>query len=806
MDTLIQDLRFALRALAKRPGFTAVVVITLGLGIGANTAIFSMVNGVLLRPFPYHEPDRIVAVGATHPNEPGRTLNLSFPDYEVVRDEVGSLGAVAVWDWEPFNLRGDESALFVGGERVSGEYFAVVGIDPILGRTFRPEDDRPGAEPVIVLSETLWRNELGADPEALGRTVRLDGTAHTVIGVAPDHAARVERVRLWVPLAQDAERSPRGIHYLQGIGRLAPGATIGQAQAELNQLATRLAEAYPETNRDRGLAARPLRASAAEQERPLLLLLLAAVGLVLLIACANVANLLLARTADRRYELGIRGAVGASRGRLVRQILTESALLGGLGAGVGLLVGLGSFEAVMTWIPVEIPAWIQFEPDLRVFAFAAAAGVAATALFGLPVALHASHADIQRTLKRTTTGTTGGRGPARLRSGLVVAEIALSLALLVAAGSTIRSLVALAQVDPGFQSSDRVVATLTLPAASYGDDESRRSFVRDLEREVGAVPGVASVGVVSRFPLRGSSNQRSFTIEGQTTEDHQRNPYVLTNSVGPSYFATVGIGVRSGRGFTSADGADAPAVAVVNRTMAERYWPEGDPVGQRLKFGPPEGAGGWIEVVGVVPDVRHLALEQSSSIQLYVPFAQEPSSRVSVVAHAAGPEAARNVVDGIRTAVQRIDPDLAPYDVMAVDDVVAEAMWVWLFISRLFRIFAGLALTLAAVGIYGVVAFAVVRRAPEIGIRVALGARRREAVGLIARQGLRLVLVGVAVGVPLALGVGQLLSSVLYGVNAFDPVSLLVVTALLAAVALAACWLPARRAARVDPMITLRAE
>jgi len=806
VDTLIQDLRFAARTLARRPGFTVVVVVTLGLGIGSGTAVFSLVNGVLLRPFPYQDPDRIVAVGATHPNDPGAILNLSFPDYETVRDGVESLEAMAVWDWEPYNLRGEESALFVGGERVSAEYFQVLGVDPIVGRTFRSEEDRPGAAPVVVLSETLWRNEFGADPEILGRTVRLDGAAHTVIGVLPDHAARVERVRLWVPLAQDAERSPRGVHWLEGIGRLAPGVTIEGARAKLEALGARIATEHPETNRDRGLAARELRAGAVEEERPLLLMLLAFVGLVLLIACANVANLLLERTAGRRHELAIRGATGASRGRLVRQILTESAVLGALGAGVGLVLGVWALDIVVTWIPAQIPAWIRFEPDLRVFAFAAAAGGTAIALFGLPAALQGSRSEIRHTLQRAAVGTPGDRRSARLRSGLVVAEVALSLALLVAAGATIRSLASLASVDPGFQTEDRMVATLSLPAASYGGDASRRAFVGDLERELTAVPGAASVGLVSRFPLRGSSNRNSFTVEGQTTEEHQRNPNVLTNSVDPSYFRTMGIAVHHGRGFRSADRDDAPAVAVVNRTLAERYWPDEDPVGRRIKFGPPHGHGEWMEVVGVVADVRHFALERSSTVQLYVPLSQAPTGRLSVVARAAGPTVAQGVVDGIRSAVRRVDPDVALYDVMAVDVVVAEAMWRGRFINRLFWIFAGLAVTLAAVGIYGVIAFAVGRRSHEIGIRVALGARPGEAVGLIVRQGGRLVLLGVAVGLPLALVVGRLLSSVLYGVSSFEPVGLAAVTALLAAVALAACWLPARRAATVDPVTTLRAE
>ncbi|MFW6010648.1 MAG: ABC transporter permease, partial [Gemmatimonadota bacterium] len=622
MHTWIQDLRFAVRSLRRRPGFTAAAALTLALGIGANTGVFSIVNGVLLRPFPYAEADRLVTVGTTHPTDPGEMLNLSYPDFEAIRDQVETLDGVAAWDWNPYNLRGEEGALFVGGERVSAEYFEVIGVDPILGRTFQPEDDRPGAGEVIVLSETLWRNEFGADPDVLGRTVRLDGAAHTVVGVVPDHAAWIEGVRLWVPLALDAEASPRGSQWLEAIGRLAPGVTLEQATAELDAVARRLQDDYPETNRERGLAAEPLRAAMTADERPLLLLLLGAVGLVLLIACANVANLLLARATARRRELAIRGAMGASRGRILRQLLTESAVLSALGTGLGLVLGVWGTEAVLSWLPNEIPPWISFEPDLRVFGFAAGAATVAVALFGLPPALSASRPDIKGTLKRTAGAATATRGTGRMQGGLVVAEVALSLTLLVTAGLMIRSLLNLSDVDPGFETNGRAVATLALPSAAYPDDEARRTFARELLREVAAAPGVESAGIVSRFPLRGSSNAMVFTVEGQSADGQRGNPYVLTNSVSPSYFEAMGIALRRGRPFSSADQAASPPVAIINRAMADRYWPDEDPVGRRVKFGPPDAAGDWMEVVGVVDDVRHYALERRPSVQMYLPYEQ----------------------------------------------------------------------------------------------------------------------------------------------------------------------------------------
>ncbi|HKK09082.1 MAG TPA: ADOP family duplicated permease, partial [Gemmatimonadota bacterium] len=634
LDALRQDLRFALRQLRRSPGFTAVAVATLALGIGANTTVFSMVDAVLVRPLPFADPGRLVAVQSTHATDPGRPLALSYPDFLDVRKSVDAFEDVAAWDWQPYNLSAGDRATFVGGARVSGSFFSTLGVEPIRGRSFRASDDRPGAAPVLLLSEELWRSRFGASPDVVGSTVRLDGTAYTVIGVEPAGLGLPDRTRLWVPLRTDAAASPRSARYLGAIARLAPGATPAAATAQLATLAARLEKAYPEMHAGRGFRIEDMRQQLLGRGLgSLFTLLLAAVGVLLLIVCANLANLLLVRGARRERELAVRGALGASGGRLVRQLLTESAVLAACGAALGWILGRWGLGLVLRAIPVETPAWIHVEPDLRVLGFVTAASVAAVLLFGLVPAILAARRGLEASL-RAGSPRAGASGRGKLRSALVVMEVALSLALLVAAGLVLRSVLALATVDPGFESAGRLVATTALAPGTYGADSARIGFYRRLQDELARIPGVTGAGVVSRLPLRHSSNSYNFTAEGQDVAGHRHNPPILTNSVSPDYFRAAGIDLLRGRAFTERDGPDAPPVGIVDRETADRYWPDGDAVGKRIKYGAPDANTPWIRIVGVVQAVHHRGLDREPGLQLYRPYPQEPTSRLGVVLHA----------------------------------------------------------------------------------------------------------------------------------------------------------------------------
>lgn len=804
IDALRQDLRFALRQLRRSPGFTAVAVATLALGIAANTTVFSMVDAVLVRPLPFADPGRVVAVSSVDAARPGLTLNMSYPDYLDVRAGVKAFQDVAVWDWQPYNLRSGATASFVGGARVSGSFFSTLGVAPLLGRSFTADDDRAGAAPVLLLSEELWKSRFGARPDVVGSTVRLDGTAYTVIGVEPSGIGFPERTRLWVPLRTTPEHSPRTARYLGAIARLAPGATTESARHELGAVAANLARAYPDIHGGLGFQISGLRQELlGDGLTPLFVLLLGAVGVLLLIVCSNLANLLLARGARRERELAVRVALGASRGRLVRQLLTESVALGVGGAGLGWLLGQWGSTIVQRTIPVEIPAWIHLEPDLRVLAFVSAVSVAAVLLFGLVPAILTTRRNMGRAL-REASGRTTEAARARVRSGLVVAEVALSLTLLVGAGLVLRSVLALATVNPGFEPGGRLVATTALAPAVYGSDSSRIGFYHGLLRKARAIPGVREAGVVSRLPLRGSSNSYTFTADGQDQAEYRRNPPVLTNSVSPGYFRAAGISLLRGRAFEETDDADAAPVGIINREMADRYWPGGEALGKRIKYGEPDGHMPWIRIVGVVEDVRHKHLDRAPTIQLYRPYPQEPTSRLGIVLHATGdPNTLR---PALTAALGAVDPDQAFYDMMTLDQVVSEAGWQWRFFSELFWIFGALAAFLAALGLYGVLSFGVVSRRRELGIRLALGAGPRDVERQVVWGGARLFAVGALLGLAAGVVLNRLMASALYGVSSLDLPTLGAVLALLAVVAAAAVWIPARRATRVDPLSVLRSE
>lgn len=802
MERSLQDLRYAVRKLLKSPGFTLVAVVTLAVGLGVNIMMFSAVNGVLLRPFPYPEPDEIVVVGQTEARSPEKIYSLSYPDYQLIDQESRALDAVAVWDWEPYSLRGQGDALFVGGLRVTASFFEVLGVRPLLGRTFLPEEDRPGGPEVIVLSEGLWRSEFGGDPEIIGTTIWLDGVGRTVVGVLPSESAFIERTRLWVPLGMDENRSPRGMNWLSGIARLADDASVERAREELTTISARLGEDFPDLYEGMSLGLVTLREDQVGEARPFLLLSLGAVGFVLLIVCANVGNLLLARAASREREFAVRSALGASRMSIVRQMLMESLLLASAGCGLGYLLGQWGLDALLGAVPDETPGWMTFGTDWRVVAFMAAATLAVTIVFGLPPALQISRSEIEGALRETGTRTSSSARRSRLRSTLVISEVALSLALLVGAGLMVRSFVRLANVDPGFQTESRVMATIPLAPASYGEDREQVAFYRDLVERLESAPGVGSIGVIDRFPLRGSSNTMGFSVEGHDEEELAYS--ALTNAASPDYFRVMGIPLVRGRTFRTSDREGAPPVAIINETMAQRLWPNESPLGKRLKFGRLESDQPWMEVVGVVGGIRHFDIDRRPGMQLYRPFEQDPSRRLSVVVQGSAEPSA--LMRAVRSEVRAIDPNQALYDVMSLDEVVSAAMWQWGFFSALFWIFGGIAALLAAVGLYGVVSYLVSQRTHEIGVRIALGAENGDVLSLVVRQGLKLIAIGLTVGLVLGVGIGRLMQGILYEVSGTDPLTLAGGILLLAAVGALACLVPALRAMRVNPVEALRYE
>jgi putative ABC transport system permease protein len=806
METTWHDLRFAARMLAKKPGFTLVAVVALALGIGANTAIFSVVNSVLLEPLPYREPERLMMVweDATSLGYPRDTpAPANFVDW---RDQNSVFEGMAASASETFNITGDGEPEKIEAARVSAGLFRLLGVMPASGRDFAAEEDQPGGERVAVISHGLWQRRYGARPEVVGGTVTLDGEPHTVVGIMPPRFEFPSRgVDVWVPIALGGEEAAsRGNHYLEVVARLKPGVNPAQAQSDMDAVARRLQELYPDTNTGLGVAVVPLHEQLVGEIRPALLILLGAVGLVLLIACANVANLLLARAAARYREAAVRAALGAGRLRLVRQFLTESLLIAMLGGAAGLLLAFAGLRVLAAFIPEEISLAREISLDPRVLAFTVAISAATGIVFGLVPALQASSPNLNDSLKE------GGRDPSaagksRARSTLVISEVALALVLLIGAGLLINSFVRLQSVDPGFRSDNLLTMSVVLPDTKYPDASRRAAFYDQTLARVGALPGVESAAVVTRLPLTFKGNANSYSVEGFPEPSPDQRPIAVTRVISPDYFRAMGIAVLRGRHFTPQDREDSGNVVVVNETFANRYWPGDDPVGKRIKMGSLSSDAPWLTIVGVAADVRQFELSAPPRPQMYLPYTQLDffSPRDLVVRTASDPLA---LATAVRNEVWAVDPDQPVSNVRTMGSIVAESLARQRFSMLLLAIFAGVALALAAVGIYGVLSYTVTQRTREIGIRMALGAERRDVMRLVVGQGFRLVVIGLAIGIVAALGLSRLMASLLFGVSPSDPATFLAVPAVLAAVALVASYVPARRATRVDPMRALRYE
>ncbi|HEV2913882.1 MAG TPA: ABC transporter permease [Pyrinomonadaceae bacterium] len=803
-----QDLRYGLRMMLKNPAFTAVAVLALGLGIGANTAIFSVVNSILLRPLPFREPDRLVTVMHNYPkldliapvSPPG------FEDYRARTDVFENAGASSGGS---FNLTGEGEPERIQARGVTAGFFETLGVEAALGRTFLPEEDKPGNEHVVVLSNGLWQRRYGADPGVVGRTITLDGEGYTVVGVMPAGFRFYGQDDAWAPLALNAEMmSPnrRGSEFLLMIARLKPGVSFEQAQAAMNSVASQIRQDNPQqypSDSDWGVRVKPVYEEMVADIRPALLVLLGAVGFVLLIACANVANLLLARASVRRKEIAIRTALGAGRWRLVRQLLTESVLLSITGGGLGLLLAVWGVDVLVKLNQNNIPRAREIGIDARVLAFTFGLSLVTGVLFGLAPALQASRTQLTDALKEGGR-TSGGSHRARFRSLLVVTEIALALVLLIGAGLMVKSFSRLSHVDPGFQPQNLLTMQVALPVTKYKEDKQIGDFFRQALEKIKSLPGVQSEGAVSQLPLSGSVASGFFTIEGQEASGEQR-PHTDLRASSPEYLQTMGIPLLKGRYFNERDTDSSPNVAIIDETLARRYWPGADPVGRRISYNRRDGKPVWREIVGVVGAIKHKALDADYRGQLYFPHPQNPWSNMSLVVRSNTADPA-SLTAAVRSAIQAVDKDQPVYRVMTMETMVAESVAQHRFSMFLLTLFAVVAVALAVVGLYGVMSYGVSQRTHEIGIRMALGAQARDVLRMVVGQGFVLALLGVGAGLLGALALTRVMSSLLFGVSATDPFMFVSVPLILAGVALLACYLPARRATKVDPMVALRYE
>jgi putative ABC transport system permease protein len=811
MEALIQDIRYGWRTLRKSPGFTAVAVITLALGIGANTAIFSVVNTVLLAKLPYRDPGRLVAIWGINPQQSSEISPISPAVFNAWKSEAKAFEEIGASTDELDTITSGGDPEMVIGYDFSTEYFKVMGARPELGRTFLREEDQPGGPKVAILSDRLWRRRFGADPTIIGKSISLGKTPYTVVGVMPDNFRYPDKVEIWTPLALSPSMSGNwNDRYLRVLGRLAPGVTLEEAQAQMNLLAERLAKEHPDTNRGEGVVLEPLRKQIAGDIRLPLLVLLGAVGFVLLIACANVANLLLARSVSREHEIAIRTALGAGRARLVRQMLTENALLSLAGGAAGVVLAVWSRGFLLTLFPnnianLNIPTVEAIPIDWRVLVFALAATVLTALAFGFVPLLRSSQWDVSQMLKeRGRSGMSGG-SDRFLRSGLVVVEIALSFALLIGAGLFIRSFVVLTREDLGFR-PERVLALEAFPSLTqYPRNEPKKlqAFIDHSVQNLQSTPGVESAAAINFLPLTGFWSPRSFTVEGLPQPLEGEEPTADNRIITPNYFSTMGIPLLRGRDFSSADGPDSPHVAIISASLAHRLWKDENPIGKRLNLGETEKPD-FCQIVGVAGDVHSFGIQEKLHDELYRPFAQVYFPALAFTVRTKADPA--QIISAAKAAIWSIDAQQPFYKVIAVETLAAESIALRRVNMLLLAVFSGLALGLAGVGIYGVLSYTVTLRIRELGIRAALGARPENLLRLVLGDGMRLILLGLGIGLTVSFALVHVVGSLLYGVAPLDPFTFVTGAALVATSAIVASYLPARRATKVDPMVALRYE
>jgi putative ABC transport system permease protein len=805
MDYLKQDLHYAVRRLFKSPGFTLVAVLTLALGIGANSAIFSVVNGVLLKPLPFPESDRLV--GLFHVTE-GRRVVMSGPNFTDVVHAATTLENAAAISTGRTILTGEGEPARLQTADVSASLFNVLRVKPELGRTFSADENTPGKSNLVILSHALWEQRFGSDPKVVGRMIKLDGVSKEVIGVMPRGFDYPDGRQAWMPIEYDENfvTKQRGAWFLETVARLKPGITPQQAAAEVETIGKNLARQYPDADSEIGMTAFPLLEALVGDIRRAVLILLGAVAFVLLIACTNVANLLLARAAAREIEMAVRTALGAGRGRLVRQLLTESVLLSLFGAGIGLLLAVWGVELLTSMKPQGIPRLDNVRIDGTVILFTIGIGVVTGILFGLVPAFTTTRG-LSASLKEGGRGAVTSRAGSRLRAALVVAELALAVMLLAGAGLLMRSFVKLQAVDPGFRPEQALTFELSLPDARYAEDPARIAFFDQLLPRLRALPGVRSAAAVMGLPLSGLDFIISFEVEGRPPVPPAQRPAMQVRVATPEYFGTIGVPIRRGRGFTADDRLGTQKVVVITEAAARQFFPGEDPIGKTIKLGWGHGpgkprAGGM--VVGIIGDVKDSGLDEANPPQIYMPLRQWPVSFMAVVMKTAVPPT--SLAEAARSQVLAIDPNLPVSNLNTLDAIVAKSISQQRFYMLLLSIFASVALILAAIGIFGVLSYAVSQRTREIGIRMALGAQGGSVVGLIVSQAMLLVVSGVIAGTVLALFLSQTMTRMLFSITPTDPTTFAAVALVLGMVALLASYLPARRATRVDPIVALRAE
>jgi putative ABC transport system permease protein len=805
METLLQDLRYSIRMLLKKPSFTAIAILALAIGIGANTAIFSVVNAILLRPLPYKNFERISMIWMDNPKLGVSEDWHSYPNYVDFKEQNQVYEDMAAFNTRSFNLTGAGDPVRILGVWNSASLFSVLGVEPALGQVFTEAEEEPGKDLVVVLSDGLWKSRFGRDPGIVGQQISMNGVNRTVLGIMPASFTFPEKnTDVWIPIPVTPQRKQaRSAISYKAVGRLKPSVTIGQAREDMGAIAKRLDDQFSQSGYGINLVL--LRDQETKGVKAALLVLLGAVGFVLLIACANVANLLLARAAIREKEIAIRLALGAGRRRVIRQLLTESMVLGFAGGAAGLLLAIWGLAALIALSPADVPHLDQTRMDIRVLAFTLAVSLLTGLLFGLVPALQASKPDLNDALKEGGRGAGGGVRAIRVRNLLVVSEIALSLVLLVGAGLLIRSFVRLQQFELGFNPEHLLTMRVQLPGSKYREGKQVAAFYQQLMERLEAVPGVQSAGAISSIFLDDTPNSTNFTIEGRPVPVGAESIEVPLDAVTTSYFKVMGIPLLEGREFDEHDVPTSPPVAIINQTFARRFFPNEDPIGKRYVYGGPgPDNNSWITIVGVVGDMRRTGFDRPVRPETFLPQGQNPDYGLTIVARTNGDPAA--LAGALRNEVWAIDKDQSVYDIKTMGQVLSEMLSQRRFNMLLLGIFAVVALTLAAVGIYGVMSYAVAERTHEIGLRMALGAQTADVLGLIVRQGMLLAVTGLVVGLVASFGLTRLMTSLLYGVSATDPLTFIAIPVVLTGVALGACLIPARRAIKVDPMVALRYE
>jgi putative ABC transport system permease protein len=803
MTTLLQDLRFAVRTFSKQPSFTLVAIITLALGIGANSAIFSIINGVLLKSLPFKEPENVVKLWEFIPG--GFQGTVSVPNLKDWREQNSVFSQIAAYQFQNFGLQSKDTPERVQAATVSPEFFDVLGMQPQLGRTIAEGEDQQGKHRVAVLSHQLWQSKFAGDADIIGKPILLGGENFTVIGVMPASLRYPSRTTdLWVPLVISPQQAAsRGSHWLFGLARLKPGVTFQQAQEEMSGIARHIEEQYPDQQTNRGVLLIQAQEEMVRRIRPALLVLLVAVGFVLLICCTNVANLLLARATTRRREIAIRLALGAGRLRLLRQLLTESALLSLLGAGLGLFIAYWGVQLLVKLATGILPRADEVTLDGRVVLFTLGLGLLTAVIFGLAPALQAIKADVQSDLKGSSAAT-GNQQRNWLRSLLVVGEVAAALVLLIGASLLMKSFVRLQQTESGLQSKNVLTAGIALPDSKYKTAKEIGQFHQQMLEKVSALPGVQSAGIISKLPLQEWGYNGSIQIEGQAPLPLNRNSFIEFRAVSPDYFNALGIQLRAGRLLNNSDQAGTLQSVLINETMARQFFPDQDAVGKFIIISDSDK----YQIVGIVGDVKQSGLTQASRPEMYWPYTQSPDTSLTinvslVVRTSAAPT---ELTSAIRNAVLAVDPAQPIYNVQTMEEVIAASVSDRRLNTLLLTLFAGIALLLALIGVYSVMSYMVVQNTREIGIRMALGARAQDILRLVIGQGAVLTSIGISIGIGLSLGLTRMLESLLYNISSTDPLTFVMTPVLLLGVAFLACWIPARRATRVDPMIALRQE